>query len=689
MDEPTQELTQDREKAMPEGSFVGEEEQSSLAVLVGSLGMQCRWALPKDGKRLWKFGRSAESDFQLDPARRRLSNQHFEIWATEDEPPTLMIRDVSTNGTFINNVRMTKKRNYMLVNGDVIGVGIGVPVDEVKFIVSIATANRNVAINGIHAQYEFAETIGQGAFALVRVAINRETGKKFAVKIINKSKITGGIAVHREIEILKALQNPYIVCLHDFFEDEAHYYLIMDYVAHGDLMDYVSENGAIPEDASAEIIRQVLTAVHHVHRMGISHRDLKPDNILIAQTDPIVVKVADFGLAKISSQGTFLKTFCGTLSYLAPEVLASRNGAGAAKYSRLVDIWSIGCLAYVILTGYLPFSGNTQEELYRSVMSGQFNMEPLKQLNVSKEALDFLSLMLTVDPNHRPDAYKALQHPWVTTIGARYDPIPVSSVCEIDGMSSLHLQSSQHVSELKAEQEARQQESKRQDATNGVPSLEEAGNHSESDHGDSDSDDQQSRIKADIMASQGHMSFGVRDLNFDGLDEADKPQGAWIKLATLPESLPCKDVFASSDSLTLGRVRSSINDVVIPDNRLSAVHWRIERKLHDGKYTIWLNNYSAKSFINGVEVHRNVRTQLHDGALLVAFVDTDGSHLGFRVHFLDKENYDYKRTPERKDYPIPENEIPRITAAAVPPTTAKRAFSGMGLKQLSVRRKVA
>ncbi|ODQ63303.1 Pkinase-domain-containing protein [Nadsonia fulvescens var. elongata DSM 6958] len=190
----------------------------------------------------------------------------------------------------------------------------------------------------------------------------------------------------------------------------------MDYVTGGDLMDFVTNQGPIPEAASREIILQVLNSVEYVHGLGISHRDIKPDNILIAQDDPVIVKVTDFGLAKISEAGTFLKTFCGTLAYLAPEVIAGKNKSGPnATYSSRVDMWSIGCLAYVILTGYLPFDGTTQEHLYNSIKLGQYHQSPLDKFGVSQQGQDFIKALLQIDPMTRPSATQALQLSWLTT----------------------------------------------------------------------------------------------------------------------------------------------------------------------------------------------------------------------------------------------------------------------------------
>lgn len=315
---------------------------------------------------------------------------------------------------------MAKGQEYLLAHGDEITIGSGVPKDMSQFIVIFPGKSANQPpTEGVHAYYDMrSEVLGQGAFAVVKKAIQRSTGNWYAIKVIDKKKVMTGVAVEREIDILKKIKHDYIVGLTDFYEDENNYYLVMDLVTGGDLMDFVTQNGAIPEDAAREITRQVLTAVEYVHSCGISHRDIKPDNILIAQDEPVIVKVSDFGLAKISKSGSQLRTFCGTLAYLAPEIMAKKHSDGNAPsmYSNKVDVWSIGCMLYVILTSYLPFSNRTQQELYRSVMSGHFAERPLLDVGASKDCIGFLHYALTVDPAKRPSATQALHHPWFDEI---------------------------------------------------------------------------------------------------------------------------------------------------------------------------------------------------------------------------------------------------------------------------------
>ncbi|GMM56906.1 serine/threonine/tyrosine protein kinase [Maudiozyma humilis] len=396
-------------------------------------------AIHKPIKKVWTFGRSPRADYRL-TASNRYSNRHFEILLGED--CNLLLRDTSTNGTYLNGQKVAKEQNQLLSQGDEISVGVGVAGDVTNLVVFInekfrpayeraranspANTTPNTALQqcGIHKEFSIQdEVVGQGAFATVKKAAERATGKTYAVKIINKRKAMGNAAgVTAELSVLQAMDHPRIVRLRAFYEDETNYYMVMEFVSGGDLMDFVAAHGPVGEDAGREITRQVLDAVRYIHALGISHRDLKPDNILIEQDDPVLVKITDFGLAKVQSAERAMSTFCGTLAYVAPEVIGGRGepreiqGAtqeARAHYSSLVDMWSLGCLVYVILTGHLPFSGSTQAELYEKIRAGSYHDAPLREYRISAQARSFLDGLLQVDPARRMSAAAALRHPWV------------------------------------------------------------------------------------------------------------------------------------------------------------------------------------------------------------------------------------------------------------------------------------
>ena len=682
-DEATQQTAPDHQIPYGEPSFTAQE--NALAYLIGSAGINCTWALDPEKEDLtWVVGRGQNADFRLPTSSKRLSSSHFRIWATRDDPPTIMIRDCSTNGTFLNSVRMPKDRNFMLVNGDVIAIGLGVPSDEVKIVVSIPKTSKATPQGGIYESYDFGEVVGQGAFALVRQAVKRETGEKVAVKIIDRAKITGSVqnSVDREIDILKKFRHPNIVALHDIYVTDKHYFLVMDFVPHGDLMDYLlntqsQEEPGIPEDMSREIVRQVLDAVSYVHGMGVSHRDLKPDNILIEKFDPINVKVGDFGLAKLQAQGTFLKTFCGTLSYLAPEVLASRypdsvgaNYSNARQvYTHLVDIWSIGCLAYVILTGCMPFGGATQEDLFRTVIAGDYHKAPLEAANVSEEGKSFIRTLLDVNTETRPQAEAALQHPWFTA-PHRKIPSSMPSLIEsqpdaaglrssIPGMANLGLQSSM-----------------------AAPSM-------IAIHEDSEQDDDDVRQQVDLINSQSRASLsqyaGTRDFE-NSTGEAEMPEGSWGELCTLQTSSPCKELFLTKDSFTIGRYSrgmynefGDVPDYVHPDSRLSRLHCRMTRRRVNGEWQVFVEAYNTM-YVNRTVLAPNTSIRVYDSDRICLFAHEVSpgkfDRLVFQLKlFGDKSEYfnDGKR-------PKPEIKRPVLNQIAAPPQRAASLESSMALQ---------
>ncbi|KAJ2610412.1 Protein kinase protein rad53, partial [Coemansia sp. RSA 1804] len=175
--------------------------------------------------------------------------------------------------------------------------------------------------------YDFKREIGTGNFAKVWLAIHKQSGTACACKVINKKRhlfSTGLTRVfEREISIMRQLNHPNIVPLHELHMDRDRIYIFMEYLEGGDLFSYLSDNGSFTEACCRPIFKQICSAVHYLHANGITHRDIKLDNILIktASSGSIhSIKVADFGLARAVGDGDLMRTICGTPSYLAPEI---------------------------------------------------------------------------------------------------------------------------------------------------------------------------------------------------------------------------------------------------------------------------------------------------------------------------------------------------------------------------------
>lgn len=388
--------------------------------------------LPKHGSGyVYKFGRNRTCDVILPGTR--FSNIHFKVWETETEDSVygeqrniIIVQDMSTNGTYLNQARLGKGQTSVLNNGDELAAGIGVPDDEVRYLVQLPKGSRpnlqplSPEAEASRQKYEIRDVLGHGAFAVVRLAVKRATGELFAVKILNQRKlaITNASAkatelFKREIEILQSTRHPNIVQYVDMWSDTTEIYLVLEFLAGGDLMDYVIKRGKLEEPTTVKIVRQILDALIYCHRLGIAHRDIKPENILLTKDDPPIAKLTDFGLAKMVEPGTFLKTFCGTLTYVAPEVI-SMHGRIAGAYSYAVDMWSVGCVTFIMVTGAMPFAAEGQEAMMQIIQDGDYDNGLLDEVELSGPGVDFIEGLLRIDPGSRMTGEQAVQHSWIS-----------------------------------------------------------------------------------------------------------------------------------------------------------------------------------------------------------------------------------------------------------------------------------
>uniref|UniRef100_A0A8C0JCB3 Checkpoint kinase 2 n=1 Tax=Chelonoidis abingdonii TaxID=106734 RepID=A0A8C0JCB3_CHEAB len=271
----------------------------------------------------------------------------------------------------------------------------------------------------LREKYIMSKTLGSGACGEVKLAFERTTCNKVAVKIINKRRfITSAVRdtdpafnVNTEIEILKKINHPCLIKIKNFFDAED-YYIVLELMEGGELYDRVSRSTRMKEATCKLYFYQMLLAVKYLHENGIIHRDLKPENVLLSSSEETcLIKITDFGQSKILGESSLMKTLCGTPTYLAPEVLSS---LGTAGYSRAVDCWSLGVILFVCLCGYPPFNEqNTQLSLKDQITRGEYTFIPREWKHVSDMALDLVKKLLVVDPNKRLTTEKALEHPWL------------------------------------------------------------------------------------------------------------------------------------------------------------------------------------------------------------------------------------------------------------------------------------
>lgn len=404
----------------------------------------------KEAGHVYTFGRHKSCDFTLSGSR--FSNIHFKVWqvagdGTESrygEQRILMVQDCSTNGTFLNQARIGKGQTTVLANGDELAAGIGVVRDEVRYVVQLPMQSRpnlqniSAEASACIQKYDIRHILGAGAFATVRCAVDRTTGTKYAVKILNQRKLAITNAntkatelFKREIEILQSTKHPNVVQYIDMWADQTEIYLVLEYLPGGDLMDYIMKRTRLGEYETVQIVRQVLSALIYCHSIGIAHRDIKPENILLTNDNPPVAKLTDFGLAKMVEPGSFLKTFCGTLTYVAPEVI-SMHGRIEGAYSTAVDMWSVGCVTFIMLAGSMPFAAEGQEAMMKAIQECDYDDIVLEEIELSGSGMDFIESLLRVEPKQRMTGQQAAKHPWITN--AEYDRMTREDDGEYDAM---------------------------------------------------------------------------------------------------------------------------------------------------------------------------------------------------------------------------------------------------------------
>lgn len=258
-------------------------------------------------------------------------------------------------------------------------------------------------------RYELGKTLGAGNFSKVKIGRDIETGREWAVKIIDKEQLVRERMeeqLRREIAVMKMLHQPNVIELHEVMQTANHIYLVLELVTGGELFDKIASEKRFDEPKARRYFHQLIAGVHYCHTKGIAHRDLKPENLLLDEGDTL--KISDFGLSNLyrgndGGQGTMLQTVCGTPNYVAPEVLKERGYNGD-----IADIWSCGVVLFVMLAGYLPFDDENVNALFTKIERGEYRMAR----HFSSEARDLISRMLVVEPSQRATVEEIVKHPW-------------------------------------------------------------------------------------------------------------------------------------------------------------------------------------------------------------------------------------------------------------------------------------
>uniref|UniRef100_A0A4W4F3K8 Serine/threonine-protein kinase n=1 Tax=Electrophorus electricus TaxID=8005 RepID=A0A4W4F3K8_ELEEL len=278
--------------------------------------------------------------------------------------------------------------------------------------VSISVSNSQIQENvdiGMVYQIFADEVLGSGQFGVVYGGKHRKTGRDVAVKVIDKLRFPTKqeSQLRNEVAILQSLRHLGIVNLECMFETPEKVFVVMEKL-HGDMLEMIlsSEKGRLPERLTKFLITQILAALRHLHFKNIVHCDLKPENVLLASAEPFPqVKLCDFGFARIIGEKSFRRSVVGTPAYLAPEVLLNQG------YNRSLDMWSVGVIMYVSLSGTFPF--NEDEDINDQIHNAAFMYPPNPWKQISPEAIDLINNLLQVKMRKRYSVDKSLSHAYL------------------------------------------------------------------------------------------------------------------------------------------------------------------------------------------------------------------------------------------------------------------------------------
>ena len=258
--------------------------------------------------------------------------------------------------------------------------------------------------------YRKLKFLGEGSFASVYEVQNRYTDVICAMKIILKSSNSpeDDKEILNEINILRIMDHPSVLKIFEFYSNKKSYSIVTELCPGGELFQQIVDKGPFDEKYSAFIMYQLFSAINYCHKMHIVHRDLKPENILIVSKDQEgypIIKVCDFGTSKIFEKGKIERKFVGSSYYMAPEVLKK-------NYNEKCDLWSCGVIMYILLSGRPPFEGDDDDAIFKKVAIGKYDLESPPFNKLSKNALDLIKKLLTMDINRRINAEQALNHTW-------------------------------------------------------------------------------------------------------------------------------------------------------------------------------------------------------------------------------------------------------------------------------------
>jgi len=294
--------------------------------------------------------------------------------------------------------------------------------------------------------YDINEQLGAGNYAVVKIGTHKKTREQFALKIIEKDKIPDYEKdnLMNEIDILKNYSNhPNIITLKEVYEDRKRLVLIMELMRGGELLEQIRKKKYYSEKEASAIARQIIEAISYLHKNGIDHRDVKPENILFsAEHEDAELKIADFGFAKFIGDGV-LSTPCGSPAYVAPEIVREE------EYTKAVDMWSVGVIIYILLCGFPPFYAKDTQIIFAQITEGKFDFPDPYWTKISQSAKELIAWMLQMNPKERATADAALDHPWIKGLTASSEKIVLETVAPADTTNEVQRNISSESTSLK------------------------------------------------------------------------------------------------------------------------------------------------------------------------------------------------------------------------------------------------
>ncbi|XP_075220286.1 serine/threonine-protein kinase Chk2-like isoform X1 [Lycorma delicatula] len=376
---------------------------------------------PRDlAGKVYLVGRGPSCDIQLTSQHMEpvilstVSKIQFKIEVEKDESGSSIfsLLDLSSNGTFVNKKKVGKNKKVYLSSND--EISLSQPQNKAYLFVDSLSCNSWLPISQRN-NFSIITQLGQGAFGEVKLAIEKSTGKRYAIKRILRSVCQNDSdknQITNEIKILRRINHQFIIKMLDVFENSEAVFIVLEYMPGGDLQQKIKRTKNFDENDVKFFFYQLLLAVDYLHKEGIIHRDLKPENVLLSsESNDALLKLSDFGLSKIMHSASTLKTFCGTLLYTAPEILLSK---GCSSYTPLVDVWSLGCILYLCLSGKPTFNVKNTMPVQEQIIRGYFpRIKSTPEKHISDNAIKLVEKMLLVDPSKRITVNDTIKHPWL------------------------------------------------------------------------------------------------------------------------------------------------------------------------------------------------------------------------------------------------------------------------------------